>query len=1009
MNYQSLQWRSIRFRVTLFSLGIFLISIWSLALYTSRMLRSDMEHISGIQQFSTVSLMAAELNEQLEIRLQSLEKIASEIKPSMVYNPVSLQTLLEQRPLLLLLFNAGVFATGADGVAIADVPRSTGRIGINYLDRPTISVPLNEGTPIIGRPAMGKKLGAPIFSIAVPIRNGQDKVIGALAGTINLGQPNFLDKLTSNRYGKTGGYLVVAPQHRLIVTASDKSRIMESSPAPGKFPLIDRFLDGYEGSGILVNPLGKEVLQSARRVSLTGWYVAAALPVEEAFAPIQDMRRRILLATIFLTLLAGGLTWWMLKRQLAPLSVTVDTLAAMTLSDLPLKPLHITGKDEIGELLSAFNRLLEMLEVRKNALHANERFMNMLTDTLPGMVGYWTNDLRCGFANHVYLEWFGKTKEQMHGIHIRELMGDELFRKNEPFIRAALRGEPQRFERTLVKADGSIGYTWAHYIPDKDMEQVRGFFVLVSDITELKEAMRAVEAAGQAKMQFLANMSHEIRTPMNGVIGMAGLLLQTELTPEQRQYAGTIRNSGDLLLSIINDVLDFSKIEAGKVELEAVPFDAARALEEIAAMMLPKAWEKGIKLQHHLDVPQQIYLSGDLTKLQQILLNLISNAIKFTEAGSVVIQVVVEPTANGETALLRCNVRDSGIGIAEDRIAVLFDPFTQADSSTTRRFGGTGLGLAICRSLVEHMGGEIWVKSSPGLGSVFSFDIPFAISGEQPSVVSYGNPAELLCCEPARILLVEDNVTNQLVAKHMLENQGHHVEVVANGTEALALLRIINFDLVLMDCQMPVMDGFETTKRIRNGEAGERHQSIPIIAMTANAFLEDRERSLASGMDDHLNKPVTPEELSRAIHRCRNRVDQPSRATAADDVTVVDRNVLPVFDHATLLRHLHGDHDLLRNVIASLVQSLPEELSGLQKALDSADAADLAGQAHKLRGAASACAACAVACCAANLEKSAKNVTLATAREELDALKDEVVRFIKQAKNYLERYRREAA
>lgn len=368
MKFKALQRWSIKSKVTLFTLFIFMISIWTLALYASRMLHQDMEQVSSEQQFSTVSLMAAEINEQLTARLESLGKIAEEITPAMIADPASLQTLLEHRPLLPILFNGGIFATGKDGTAIADLPRSAGRVGTNYLDRTSISVPINEGTSIIGRPAMGKKLGAPLFSISVPVRDRRGTVIGVLVGTINLSKPSFLDKITNHHYGKTGGYLLVAPQYRLIVTATDKSRIMEELPLSGISPLIQRFIGGYEGSGVTINPHGMEVLVSVKRIPVAGWYVAAALPTTEAFAPIHAMLHKLLLATVLLTLIACGLTWWLLRRQLSPMFAAVTAINVMTGADRPPTPLPIVSHDEIGQLVGGFNRLLSILVQREEKL-----------------------------------------------------------------------------------------------------------------------------------------------------------------------------------------------------------------------------------------------------------------------------------------------------------------------------------------------------------------------------------------------------------------------------------------------------------------------------------------------------------------------------------------------------------------------------------------------------------------------------------------------------------------
>jgi PAS domain S-box-containing protein len=522
------------------------------------------------------------------------------------------------------------------------------------------------------------------------------------------------------------------------------------------------------------------------------------------------------------------------------------------------------------------------------ALEDSERFLRNLTDIIPGMVGYWTRDLYCSFSNIHYLEWFGKTQEQMQGIHIRDLMGDELFSKNEPFITAALNGEYQQFERTLTKADGSIGYTWSHYIPDTNQNEVRGFFVLISDVTELKQAQFALEhlneelaiqteearAATHAKSSFLATMSHEIRTPMNGVIGMTNLLLDTELTAEQRDFAETVRKSGENLLVIINEILDFSKIEAGKMELEILPFDLCLTLEDTALLLSLRADEKGLKLICQIDPAVPSYMKGDPGKIRQIITNLIGNAIKFTHQGEVIISAKLSADQNNFATIL-FEVHDSGIGIPQHRLEAVFAPFTQADGSTMRKYGGTGLGLAICKQLAELMGGEIGVTSEEGHGSTFWFTARFEKLTEQAaelfntSDVSGRVAMRYTVAENAergiRILLAEDNVINQKVAQNILNKLGYKADVVADGREAVRALELIDYDIVLMDCQMPETDGFAATAMIRDPESKVLNHSVPIIAMTANAMKGDRENCIEAGMDDYLSKPVKKDELAAVL------------------------------------------------------------------------------------------------------------------------------------------------
>ena len=408
-------WQSLQTRLTLSMLALFLAGLWSLSYYANLILREDMEALAGDQQFSTVSVVADSVNDDVKDRLRALDAVAAGVSPALLRDGDALRGYLDRLPLLKNYFNAGVLAFNLDGMAMAGTQALADRAGTSHGDHDAVTSALQHGKQAVGYPILDKALQAPVFSMAVPVRDEQGHIIGALSGATNLSQPNFLDQVTQYRYGRTGGYMLVAPRQRLVVTATDKARTLEALPGPGVSPLMDRFLNGFEGAGVSTNPKGVEVLASAKGIPTANWYLAAALPTSEAFGPIHNMQRRMWIATLVLTVLAGALTWWMIRRQLAPLASTAHNLAAMSTSQNPPEPLPITRNDEIGQVLGGFNRLLATLAQREDALKRNERKFLDILENVDAYIYLKAPDRRYLFAN--------RTMRRLCGVSMEGIVG----------------------------------------------------------------------------------------------------------------------------------------------------------------------------------------------------------------------------------------------------------------------------------------------------------------------------------------------------------------------------------------------------------------------------------------------------------------------------------------------------------------------------------------------------------------------------------------------------------
>jgi two-component system, sensor histidine kinase and response regulator len=624
---------------------------------------------------------------------------------------------------------------------------------------------------------------------------------------------------------------------------------------------------------------------------------------------------------------------------------------------------------------------------------SEEQYRRLIETVQEGLASIAAEGGIIEYCNEAYAQILGLTPEELLGRSFFDFLDDGGREKALRERERRMAGVSSAYDLCITAADGSRKDVSATGTPVFNPDgSYAGAVQTIVDVTErqraeaeLVEARVTAEAANRAKSDFLANMSHEIRTPMNGVIGMTELLLNTGLDREQREYAGAIRLSGENLMVIINDILDFSKIEAGEMRLEAIDFDLRAAVEDVVSLLANRAYDKDIELASLISPDVPTALRGDPGRLRQILTNLVGNAIKFTEEGEVIVNV--EPGGeDGEAAVVRFEVCDTGIGVTEEHRSRLFRSFTQADASTTRRYGGTGLGLAISKQLVDLMGGKIGAESEPGAGSTFFFEVPFE---RQPGGAVVAPPRLLAGFGDLRALIVDDNATNRRILRQQLSSWGMENAEAEDGLEALEAFSEADYAAVLMDVQMPGMDGYEATREIRRREEARGAGHVTIIAMTANAMAGDRERAIAAGMDDYVRKPVKEEELDAVLKRWFPR----DPAAARDGALQVEDGKGAPLDAAVLsgLREL-GDADLISELADMFLDDAESRLAALREALQSGDASALERAAHTLKGSSGNMGATKMAAMCAELQEACASGDLGRAPFVLARLEEELAR-----------------
>jgi PAS domain S-box-containing protein len=1113
MNIKSLKSKMVA-ATLLLNASILVVTAFFTLLYFEKHFKETISH----EDFDLLTAQSRDIDDKIENAHTMLIAVSTVVPLDMLKDAAKAQKWLDDRTGIRAIFDNGIFIWSKSGRLIVESPYLPHRRGADFSDAEYVRETLKTGKPFISRPHISRKEHHhPIIVMTAPVFDPQGNIAAIFAGSIDLMKENFLSSIADVKLGKSG-YLFLVDSERTIIIHPDKTRVLKQDVPPGVNKIFDAAMSGFEGTDETVTSRGLHALSSFKRLRTKDWILAANYPLSEAYEPVRKARAYFFLllgAALTLTVFATRLT---IKHLTSPLLTFARHVQELPYKTGAARMVAVGSEDEIGKLALSFNTMIRELDTRHEALRASEeQHRDFIEASLDG-VYFSDGDGIFRQINSAGAAIFGHSSPaEMIGKRVLDYWADASDR--EQFLRnlnekKSVRGYIMRGR----KVDGSDVYLEA---TSRLVLTGEGSFIgiegILRDITdriraekelaeknrELEDAIRLAnamakqaESANVAKSTFLANMSHEIRTPMNGIIGMTGLLLDTALTGEQHHYTQVVKSSADALLVLINDILDYSKIEAGKLQIDSIDFDLHSMVDDFATLIAARAREQELEFVCTVSPDVPLYYRGDPGRLRQVLVNLAGNAIKFTSQGEVVVSVCLASETN-EHALLRFAVRDTGIGIPEDKLPLLFKSFSQVDASVTRKYGGTGLGLAVSKQLVELMGGEIGVTSTEGQGSEFWFMVrlakrlspaqtetaPAEVANARILVVDdnretrqklvallqsfktraaeakdgksalaalllasqAGDPfqaavldkqmpgmdgitlaetiksdaslkntrlvlmtdlgqagegkrmeeigvaayltkpvrrSDLFDClavvlagsaakKPVhplvtkhlisemrrsnlRILLVEDNNVNQQVALGLLKKFGLKADVAGNGAKAIEALIARDYDLVFMDVQMPVMDGFEATNRIRDPHSGVRNPAVKIIAMTAHAMKGDREACLDAGMDDYISKPVTAETLSQVLQKWAFQFTIAKKNPVAIDLARTasqsEQTSVAVFDRAGLMGRLMDDEDLVQTAINGYLQDIPKRISALETAVKNHDTEVIIREAHTIKG-----------------------------------------------------------